>query len=198
MTQTGITNEAYWTGRYVQGNIPWDAGSVTTPIKEYTDQLTNKELKVLIPGAGNAYEAEYMWRRGFENVKVVDLSEIPLNALKKRCPAFPDKNLLHEDFFNLQEQYDLIIEQTFFCVLHPGQRKAYVAKLLELLTPGGKLAGVLFDDPLFTSHPPYGGNMDEYRRYFFPFFEELVFERCFNSIPPRANREIFMLVRKPA
>jgi SAM-dependent methyltransferase len=197
MTETGITNEAYWTGRYAEGNIPWDAGSVTTPIKEYADQLISKDLRILIPGAGNAYEAEYLWKQGFVETYVVDLSEIPLKALKIRCPDFPDSHLIHDDFFSLQGKYDLIIEQTFFCALHPQQRTDYVTRMLQLLKPGGKLVGVLFDDPLFTDHPPYGGNMEIYRSFFFPSFEELVFERCYNSIPPRTNRELFILLRKP-
>jgi hypothetical protein len=197
MTETGITNEAYWTDRYANNNIPWDAGSVTTPIKEYADQLTNRNLRILIPGAGNAYEAEYLWKIGFKKVHVIDLSEIPLRELKMRCPEFPERQLIHGDFFTHDERYDLILEQTFFCALHPSQRPSYIEKMLSLLYPGGTLAGVLFDDPLNTDRPPYGGNSELYRDYFFPSFEEMIFSPCYNSIPPRAGREIFMVVKKP-
>ena len=49
----------YWEERYQKGETGWDAGKITTPIKEYIDQLTNKNLKILIPGAGNGYEFDY-------------------------------------------------------------------------------------------------------------------------------------------
>ena len=42
-------NESYWSTRYQQGQIGWDIGDVSTPIKEYIDQLENKELSILIP-----------------------------------------------------------------------------------------------------------------------------------------------------
>ena len=38
----------YWEERYQKGETGWDAGKITTPIKEYIDQLTNKNLKILI------------------------------------------------------------------------------------------------------------------------------------------------------
>ena len=38
----------YWEKRYQKGETGWDAGQITTPIKEYIDQLTNKNLKILI------------------------------------------------------------------------------------------------------------------------------------------------------
>jgi len=62
----------------------WDIGYPSTPIKEYADQLTDKSIQILIPGAGNAYEAEYLWKQGFSNVHILDISEIPLKEFKKR------------------------------------------------------------------------------------------------------------------
>lgn len=196
MANLGITNESYWTNRYQDGNIPWDTGKITTPIKDYADSLTNRQLRVLIPGAGNAYEAEYLWNNGFKNVHVIDLSEFPLHELKRRCPDFPSENLIQDDFFAHEGAYDLILEQTFFCALHPDQRTEYITKMDALLRSHGALVGVLFDDPLFDDHPPYGGNEKLYRKYFFPTFKEKVFERCYNSIQPRADRELFIHVCK--
>lgn len=191
-----IHDETYWTSRYEAGLTQWDAGDITTPLKVYFDQLGNKQLKILIPGCGNAYEARYLWYQGFENVYVADLSKLPLDNLKKHIPAFPDDQLLHVDFFEINQQFDLIVEQTFFCALHPSERQRYAEKSLELLKPGGKLMGVLFDDPLFSDHPPYGGNKETYLPYFDPLFSIKAFERCYNSIKPREGRELFFLLEK--
>jgi thiopurine S-methyltransferase len=67
----------------------------------------------------------------------------------------------------------------------------------SLLKPGGKLAGLLFNDPLNTDHPPFGGNKEAYKNYFNPYFHFKVFETCYNSIKPRKDRELFInFIRK--
>lgn len=59
--ETEKSEETYWTTRYKEKKTGWDIGYPSTPIKAYADQLTDKQLKILIPGAGNAYEAEYFF-----------------------------------------------------------------------------------------------------------------------------------------
>ena len=56
----------------------WDIGYPSTPLKEYIDQLKDKSITILIPGCGNAYEAAYLFERGFKQVTLVDLSALPL------------------------------------------------------------------------------------------------------------------------
>lgn len=82
-------NAEFWNKRYLEGTHGWDLGAVSPPLKAYIDELTNKELKILIPGGGNSYEAEYLFRKGFKNVYVVDLAEEPLKNIQKRVPKFP-------------------------------------------------------------------------------------------------------------
>ncbi|MCB0465166.1 MAG: SAM-dependent methyltransferase, partial [Aequorivita sp.] len=60
--------ETFWNHKYLSGETGWDIGYVSTPIKEYIDQLSDKNLKILIPGGGNSYEAEYLFESGFNNV----------------------------------------------------------------------------------------------------------------------------------
>ncbi len=38
------------------------------PLKSYIDKLKNKNLKILITGCGNAYEAEWLLQNDFNNV----------------------------------------------------------------------------------------------------------------------------------
>lgn len=182
----------YWSERYLSNATGWDTGSVTTPLKNYFDQLSNKDLFILIPGAGNAYEAEYLVNSGFTNVFVCDIAPEPLANLKKRCPAFKDQNLLLIDFFKLDLQFDLIIEQTFFCALHPSLRKSYFEKMKTLLKPTGKLVGLLFNETLNADNPPFGGTKEEYLSYIDSSFKIRVFETCYNSIKPRQGRELFI------
>jgi methyl halide transferase len=184
---------AYWNSRYLNDDAAWDAGAITTPIKAYFDGLTNKNLSILIPGAGNAYEAEYLVKQGFTDVTVCDIAPAALENLQRRCPSMKPEQLLLADFFKLKgPAYDLIIEQTFFCALDPSLRPRYFRKMTELLKPGGRLAGVLFDDKLNSDKPPFGGNREEYLNYILPTLRVITLEKCRNSIAPRAGRELFM------
>lgn len=189
----------YWNQRYLDNEFGWDIGEISTPLKNYFDQLTDKNCCILIPGAGNAYEAEYLVNKGFTNVFVCDFAETPLLNLKKRCPAINLSHLLQEDYFKLsfKNKFDLIVEQTFFCALLPELRQNYFLKTKELLKPGGKLVGLLFNDPLNSDKPPYGGSSEEYPVYFKNDFKVNVFEPCYNSIKPRHGRELFINLQKP-
>lgn len=186
----------YWTNRYQANEIGWDAGTITTPLKEYIDQLTDKNISILIPGAGNAHEAEYLHEKGFTNVTVIDLSEEPIKNIQNRIPGFPKEKLIVGDFFDHTGNYDLIIEQTFFCAINPLLRKKYALKMYDLLKNDGKMAGLLFDDKLNSDHPPFGGNKEEYLSYFQPLFKIKTLEKCYNSIKPREGRELFIQFQK--
>ncbi|AHM63287.1 thiopurine S-methyltransferase [Flammeovirgaceae bacterium 311] len=191
-------NEKYWTDRYLRGQTQWDAGNITTPLKEYFDKLHDQDMKILIPGGGNGYEAAYLHELGFRQVYLLDLSPLPLDSFRSRNPDFPEDHLLLQDYFKLVDTFDLIVEQTFFCALHPSQRGAYAQKANELLKEGGHLVGVLFDAPLNKDFPPFGGTSEEYQKYFEPLFTIHKLEPCYNSIKPRAGREVWIDVEKRA
>ena len=186
--------EEYWSNRYEEKRTGWDIGSPSLPLKTYADQIEDKDTRILIPGAGNAYEAEYLFHQGFTQVFVLDISAHPLQDLKKRVPDFPESHLIHGDFFSHEEKYDLILEQTFFCSFEPEPelRQAYGKQMAQLLKPQGKLVGLWFNHPLFEgAKRPFGGTKDEYLSYLTPFFEMKVFEDSYNSIPARQGKELF-------
>ncbi|MUP46412.1 methyltransferase domain-containing protein [Gramella sp. BOM4] len=189
-------SKEYWSQRYREKNTGWDIGYVSTPIREYIDQLENKELQILIPGAGNSYEAEYLYRQGFRKVFVCDIANEPLQNLKARLPEFPEGQLLLDDFFRLEQKFDLILEQTFFCAIPVEMRSDYAAKCRELLRQDGKIAGLFFDFELTENGPPFGGSKEEYLTYFSEDFNIEILEPCYNSIPPRKGNELFFKFRK--
>lgn len=186
----------YWNERYEMGQTGWDIGFISTPLKSYIDQLTEKNIRILIPGGGNSYEAIYLLEQGFTNVTVIDIAAALTNSLKQKLSAFGDTvQMITGDFFELKAEFDLILEQTFFCALNPELRKNYALKMIELLKPEGKLAGVLFNRR-FEGGPPFGGNKEEYRKLFSPYFTIKTMEICYNSIPPRAGSELFIILKK--
>lgn len=189
-------NPKYWQNRYESNDAAWDAGKITTPLKEYIDQIEDKSLKILIPGCGNGYEFEYLTNKGFENSFVVDFAQTPIDNLKKRMPNCNPNQLITSDFFELEGSYDLIIEQTFFCALNPELRAKYVQKMLSLLSPKGKLIGLFFQFPLTEVGPPFGGSKVEYLKLFSTDFEIKTLETAYNSIKPREGNELFFIFTK--
>jgi methyl halide transferase len=185
-------DKKYWEEKYLNDETNWDIGYISTPLKEYFDQLENKNLKILIPGCGNAYEADYLFESGFGNVFLLDWSENVISDFKERVPNFPEENILIEDFFEHTDKYDLIIEQTFFCAIYPEKRLKYAKKVYDLLNKNGKLVGLLFNHEFGNSFPPYGGTKEEYLEYFKSFFQIKYFSDAYNSIKPRAGREYFI------
>ncbi len=185
-------SESFWENKYKLNKIGWDLGEVSPPLKAYFDQLTNKDLKILIPGGGNSHEAEYLFNNGFKNVYVVDLSKTALNNIMNRVPDFPDVQLILGDFFNLNTTFDLVIEQTFFCAINISLRENYALKMKELLNKNGKLVGLMFDAVLNEKHPPFGGNKKEYTTYFESHFSMDIFTKCYNSFHNRQGMELFV------
>ncbi|NCA21677.1 MAG: methyltransferase domain-containing protein, partial [Crocinitomicaceae bacterium] len=128
----------FWQSRYENNQTGWDLGSASPPLVHYFNQLEDKNIKILIPGCGNAHEAEYLFNNGFQNVFVIDLAEAPLKNFKSKAPEFPENQLIQGDFFILEDTFDLIIEQTLFCAINPELRNEYIKKTSNLLTENGK------------------------------------------------------------
>lgn len=189
-------DKTFWNTRYETNETGWDVGEVTTPLKAYFDQLEDKSIRILIPGAGNAYEAEHLHKTGFKNVFIVDISPIAIQNFKKRVPSFPDEHIICDDFFNLNTTFDLIIEQTFFCAIHPNLRANYAQHCVKLLTEKGKIVGLMFCFPLTDDGPPFGGDRDEYMHLFSTYFTVKKMEHAYNSIKPRSGRELFVQMIK--
>lgn len=190
-------DEAYWTSRWANGHTGWDIGYANPALIHFIEKSIPKSSSILIPGAGNGYEAIWLHENGWTNTTVLDISSIPLRKIGERCPLIPDRQLVHGDFFNYQGTHDFVLEQTFFCALPPRLRRDYSKKMAELLMPGGVLAGLLFSFPLSENGPPFGGSEAEYRSLLQPLFDIKTMETSQMSIKPRLGSEYwFEAVRR--
>ena len=185
----------YWNKRYLNDETGWDMKQVSPPLKSYIDTIEDKNLKILIPGCGNAYEAEYLLQKEFKNVTLIDISKVVTGRLEDK---YKEKSIriVNENFFDHKGKYGLILEQTFFCALDPLLRKKYVEKCYELLNDGGKIAGVFFNKSFTPAEPPYIASNEEYRNFFQLSFTFLKFENCNNSIPQRMGNELYFEFEK--
>lgn len=189
-------DETYWNSQYNANTTGWDLGQVSPPLKAYIDQLTNNDLRILIPGCGNTYEAAYLLQQGFTNVTVIDIAPALVALLKEKYKGNPHIKIILGDFFEHKGEYDLILEQTFFCALNPALRKGYIAQMHALLAPNGKLAGLLFNREFEQQGPPFGGSKDQYEPMFERHFNFKIFESCNNSFTKREGVELFIVLVK--
>jgi methyl halide transferase len=186
----------FWNDQYIAQSTGWDLGQVSPPLKAYIDQISDKNLKILVPGCGNSYEAEYLLEQGFNNVNLIDIAPELVDRLKTKFKSKPQINIILGDFFEHDGEYDLILEQTFFCALDPILRKNYVEKMANLLNNGGKIAGLLFSRIFEIAGPPFGGTIEEYQELFKEKLDFKIFDACYNSFDKRSGNELFVVLVK--
>jgi SAM-dependent methyltransferase len=195
MSNKKVLDQDYWEAQYKTNATGWDLGKVSPPIKEYIDTLNDKDISILIPGCGNSHEAEYLLSQGFINITLIDIAPTLVENLQEKFKNNSNIKIVLGDFFTHQGEYDLVIEQTFFCALPPIMRQEYVVKMNKMLKDKGLLVGLLFNKS-FESGPPFGGSQAEYEQLFKDYFEFNIIETCYNSITPRANTELFIKFQK--
>lgn len=188
----------YWERRWQDQQTGWDIGQASPPLMQYVKKWREQDPRILIPGAGRAYEAIALHRQGFSQVYVCDWADSAFDHLRSVVPDFPENHLLVSDFFELplQSEIDLVLEQTFFCAINPQLRKSYVEKMYDIIRPGGHLAGVLFAQPFPFDGPPFGGTKAQYEQLFAPKFTILEMTISPDSIPPRLGNELFVELKK--
>lgn len=188
-------HDMFWKKKYQAKATGWDLGVATPPLKTFIDEIKNTDSSILIPGCGNAYEAEYLLSKGFTNITLIDFAPMLVKQLQAKFANQKNIKVILGNFFDHIGKYDLILEQTFFCALPPNLRQRYVWKMHQLLNENGILSGLLFNRA-FEIGPPFGGNSLEYQRLFQHSFLFEKFAVAENSIKNRTNTELFFIFKK--
>ena len=186
----------YWNDRYQTGRTGWDLGQLSPPLKAIIDGVKDKNVAILIPGAGSGYEVDYLLQQGFQHITVIDLAPLAISRLHERVGNPSALTTIMGDFFAHQGRYDLILEQTFFCALNPALRPAYAQHMHDLLKPDGRLSGILFGIVFPFAGPPFGGSVEEYQALFSPVFERVWLGPCELSVKPRLGSEWWIELSK--
>lgn len=195
MTKVDERHAEYWNKRYQETNTGWDIGYANKVLTDYVEAHVSKDATILVPGAGRAYEVEYLWNKGYRNIYACDFSERAKSSFLEANPGFVKEHYLVSDFFQLEMTFDVVLEQTFFCAINPSMRNAYKNKMHSILNKGGRIYGLLFD-MIKEDGPPYGGSREEYTDLFINDFEILQLKECTDSIAPRMGNEVVIELLK--
>lgn len=191
MTKTSELTAYYWDTRYQEKRTGWDIGYHNSLHTDYIEKNYTQEACILVPGAGSAYEVEYLWQRGFKNVYACDYAPMPKELFIKRVPHFPESQYLSGDFFQVTQKFDVVLEQTFFCAIDPKLREKYVEHMHSILKPKGIIFGVFFEMHK-PDGPPFGGSASEYKQLFSSKFEIATMKPSVESIPQRMGSELIV------
>lgn len=188
-----------WQKHYDDNDLAWDLGEVANPFIRLWEDKILKPGTLIVPGCGQGHEVVYFAERGLQ-VTGVDYSP---GAEKLLRDSLSNKNLnaqvLHRDFFELDEThnqaYDNMLEQTFFCAIHPDQRPAYVATVSRILKPDGLLFG-LFYETGEEGGPPFNTTEADIQNHFAAAFDIERLEKCSFSSEKRQGKEWLAVMRK--
>ena len=143
----------FWDIRYARGETPWDFHGVPAALKAFLK--TSAAGHVLIPGCGLAYEVRAFHEAGWK-VTAIDFSPVAVERARSELGVLANR-VVQADFFEHDfgsQRFDVIYERTFLCALPPDLWPAYVKRMIQLLRPSGKLAGIfLYGDQ--AEPPPY-------------------------------------------
>lgn len=164
MSDEGLPEAARgWNDRYAEGSTGWDLGEAPPVVRRVSRDAVRAHdggdgasaLRVLVPGCGRGHDA-IGWAQAGATATGLDFAPLALDAargLSERA-GLPVSWVLG-DVFELPEAlvgvFDVVWEQTCFCAIDPGQRRAYAESMTRALAPGGVLLG------LFWRHGREGG-----------------------------------------
>ncbi|GJL77732.1 MAG: SAM-dependent methyltransferase [Nitrospinaceae bacterium] len=188
-----------WQKHYAEDDLRWDLGQVAPPFVRLWEEKKLGQGRAIIPGCGQGHEVLFLAAKGFQ---VTGLDYAP-GAVDLLSRSLKEKGLsaeiLQQDFFELDEkhhsQYDLMLEQAFFCAIVPSQRSTYVETATRILKKGGLLAA-LFYETNEEGGPPFNTTPADILEHFSDEFHIEALEKTPDSVEKRKDKEWLGLLRK--
>ncbi len=199
MTENSGYSKEDWQKHYDEDDLKWDLGEVSPPLLHFLENSQIPKDRVIIPGCGQGHEVVYLAKKGFP-VTAVDYTKgasqkLALNLARSKVKA----EVICANFFSLglehKNRYYLMLEQTFFCAIHPTFRNRYVDLVSRILKPGGLLAGVFYETGE-EDGPPYNTTRNHIIRHFSGPFQIKQLEKTNRSAERRQGKEWFAVLKK--
>ncbi len=193
MAQDSSTPD-FWETRYRDNVMPWDSGKVPEALRTYVKRV-EPGSRILIPGCGSGYEAYYLLENGFD-VTAIDFSPAAVQAAQRNLGCFAARVRLADFFeFDTGKPYDLAYERAFLCALPPRAWPRYAPRMVELLRPGGVLAGFFYLRQT-EKGPPFGMSPEALHALLDPYFQLEEDEPVADSLPVFQGAERWQVWRR--
>jgi SAM-dependent methyltransferase len=149
----GVIN---WEEQYQKGEIFWDKGAASPPMKQYLERH-KVSGRTLVPGCGHGHEVALAVEHGLDATGL----DIAPTAVAEARALYPKlaKRFVAGDLFNpphtMRGAFDVVLEHTCMSALPPSLRADYRRGIDLTLRRGGLLIGVWFINP--NLEPGYEG-----------------------------------------
>lgn len=195
MTESDHRTRSFWESRWARGETGWQLDRAAPPLVRMLDEERTRLApgRIAVVGCGRSHEPRELARRGFQVVGV-DLTPSALAPLvSPEGPLYVAGDIRALPLRTGSQDY--LLEQTLYCAIDPGDRKAYVREAARVLRRGGRIVGLFFE-PAAPGNPPFAVTEADVRRGFEADFEIERLEKPADSVPTRAGREWLALMKK--
>ncbi|EAU90061.1 thiol methyltransferase 1 [Coprinopsis cinerea okayama7 len=184
-----------WDLLWKENITPWDAGDAQPSLIELIEESGldfARKGRALVPGCGTGYDAVYLASAlGLQTIGM-DISESAVEAANRYRDSSgvqgADRAIFQKaDFFTYkvpdEERFDLIMDHTFFCAIHPSLRPEWGQRMSELIKPGGYLITICFPMiPKVETGPPYYLRPEHYDEVL-----KETFEKVYDKVPTKSS-----------
>ena len=185
-----------WDRRYAEGTARWDLGAAPPALTALLARL-DRPLRVLVPGCGYGHDA-IAWAEAGHDVVGVDFAPLAIEGAYERARAAGvEVSWLQADVFAMPDlpPFDAIWEQTCYCAIDVEDRDRYVRAIADVLKPGGRFFGLLWNHGQ-PGGPPHDVTPEDVRERFAEAFDVASVTRVTESAPTRSNEFFAELVRR--
>jgi SAM-dependent methyltransferase len=188
-----------WDSAYRRRETPWEKGGPHPALIDFLSENGPLEGEIFVPGCGSGHDVRALATPN-NHVVGIDLAPFAISGAEAQPKSGNEEYILGDLFAlptELDGRFDWIFEHTCFCAIDPGQRDDYVATVVRLLKPGGRLLAIFFINPDHEEPgPPYGVSTAELEEFFGKHF---VLEREWvpaRTHPGREQRELMRVLRQ--
>lgn len=195
ITDAAVSEESFWTGRYLEENLPpWDLAGPHPALEPILPQLKLLKSRIINFGCGRGHDAHFLAQKG-HIVTGVDVSPTAIDKAQQLYQKPTNLHFLQEDVFQSSHKADVIFEHTLFCAIPPEKRKDLIRVWKNTLEDTGYLLGIFFVMAK-RSGPPYGASEWELRELLEPHFRLMYWKRWPHSPPSRQGNELVVFAQK--
>lgn len=104
-----------------------------------TTNYSDKNISILDIGCGYGRDALYLASHGNCSITGIDISTEAISIAKNNSKGIPNIQFTHEDYHNIDKQYDIIMVANVYHLLNPSEQEKFRIKIFKLLKSGAVL-----------------------------------------------------------